>query len=191
MKRVLVFFEGKDDLREGFSKLLRKALPKHEGRIRTVAGGDRDRTKKKYMQARKLHPDHKVILLVDSDEPRQGLPSEPSEQYMVQVMESWFLADRFGVTGFLRRWVPGIGTSWESPDRGDCEEGRTGLTAPGVAAHGKRRLPQGPTRSGLTGKDRSGEVEAGFPTWGPFVPHTANLARRVTAERLTGRTSWD
>jgi len=104
-------FEGitKSNCRKAFRLFLEKSIP--PGSFQVIASGDRHKAYDDFCTALTQHTDDYVILLVDSEEPvlrppwehlalRVGdgwrCPTDASEEQahlMVQVMESWFLAD--------------------------------------------------------------------------------------------------
>lgn len=113
--------------RRAFKSFLGKVIP--EGTFTVTACGDRRRTFDAFKLALTIHSNDHVILLVDSEEPvtmdvwghlgeRTGDGWEKPEgardnqvYLMVQVMESWFLADSESLSqyfgnGFLRTALP-------------------------------------------------------------------------------------
>ena len=114
--QVQLYIEGDRSLREGFRAFLGQAdrdFAMRGFKFRLVLCGDRARTLKSFSRGVEEHPDAMVLLLIDSDGPggthqllqdvRRKIASQDStaasmgdEQlhFMVQVMESWFLADR-------------------------------------------------------------------------------------------------
>ncbi|MGB8887693.1 MAG: DUF4276 family protein [Candidatus Korobacteraceae bacterium] len=100
------------------------------GSFRVIASGDRGSTFRDFCEALRQHPNDYIILLVDSEAPvaagpwqhlaaREGdrwrRPNEAADdqaQLMVQVMESWFFADKAALAayyghGFLGDSLPG------------------------------------------------------------------------------------
>jgi hypothetical protein len=100
---IRIYFEGSDKLRPGFSEFFRKAVPVAEGiRVRCVACRDRARAVRDFVAALDPRRPGEDLLLIDSDGPDNGklyeglkLPKSRRNSvfWMVQVMESWFLAD--------------------------------------------------------------------------------------------------
>lgn len=95
-----------------------------------IASGSRNAAFEDFRDALKRHPDDYVILLVDSEEPVRTTPwqhlrnrtgdgwnrpqraTEDQAHLMVQVMESWFLADKQALVdyysqGFMAGALPG------------------------------------------------------------------------------------
>ena len=110
-----LYIEGDRRLTRGFRRFLRDAddvLGKREIRLRVILCGNRENTIDRFQRALRDYPQAAVFLLVDSDEPVtvntfareqrrvQGRRKRPVAvernqlHYMVQVMESWFLADQ-------------------------------------------------------------------------------------------------
>jgi len=131
---VRIYVEGgsqgstKADCRQAFRSFFAKVVP--AGSFKVIASGSRGAAYQDFCAALKKHPDEYVILLVDSEEPvgagvwqhlssRQGdvwprptTATEDQAHLMVQVMESWFLADRNVLSdyygqGFLLGSLPG------------------------------------------------------------------------------------
>jgi hypothetical protein len=131
---VRIYVEGgfqgstKSDCRTAFRLFLEKAIaPKS---FRVIASGSRNDAFADFCQALKHHPGDYIILLVDSEEPvttdpwqhlwnrtgdnwqRPTTAGEDQAHLMVQVMESWFLADKQTLAdyygqGFLVGSLPG------------------------------------------------------------------------------------
>jgi hypothetical protein len=91
---IRIYFEGDGALRPGFSHFFEELKTKAGvRRFRLIAGGSGAEVEKDYRIALKQHPDAWNILLRDSEGP---VPSESVDEnhcWMVQLMESWFLAD--------------------------------------------------------------------------------------------------
>lgn len=122
-------FEGsKTACRKAFRTFLEKV--EGVGSFQVIASGDRASTYRNFCTALKQHRGDFVVLLVDAEEevrsaPWQHLRARPGDgwtrpngateeqaQLMVQVMESWFLADRVALSryygqGFLSNSLPG------------------------------------------------------------------------------------
>lgn len=130
---VRIYVEGggdgvsKGNCRKAFRLLFEKVVP--SGSFQIIASGDRRRTFEDFCTARTQHPNDYVILLVDSEEPIIAGPWEhlasregdgwqrplgiedDHAQLMVQVMESWFLANQEALAlyygqGFHRGSLP-------------------------------------------------------------------------------------
>lgn len=149
--RVRVYVEGGGDYaplkrrcREGFSKFFRNA-GLGEAMPKVIACGGRQNAYGKFRSAvRNASAGDFVVLLVDSEGPVGGVPAwrhlhnrdgwtkpdeagDDSAHLMVEVMESWFLADK-GAQGLLRAWLSGDGTVDAHGHRGSrqgCCPGRT------------------------------------------------------------------
>ena len=117
MRRISIFVEGggakdsKDDLRRAFGEFLsrpREIAREHGVPWRLVMCGSRDQTFRAFRNWTREFPDDLVFLLVDAEQPVFASPREhlaarepwdlssTSDDHchlMVQVMESWFLAD--------------------------------------------------------------------------------------------------
>ena len=131
---VRIYVEGgfqgstKSTCRQAFRAFFEKVIPR--GSFTVIASGDRASAFKDFCLALKQNQGDYIILLVDSEEAvergpwqhlaaRQGdnwqRPSRASEDQahlMVQVMESWFLADQKALAayygqGFLAGSLPG------------------------------------------------------------------------------------
>ncbi len=109
---IRIYFEGHPNLREGFHEFLkdvRENARNRRYRFQLVAG--RGQAVRDFMKALRLHREALNVLLLDSEQPDDGRLFEElsgradwrppagaqvsSEQvfWMVQLMESWFLAD--------------------------------------------------------------------------------------------------
>jgi Domain of unknown function (DUF4276) len=119
---VRIYVEGgfqgstKSDCRSAFRSFLGKAIPPKSFRV--IASGSRNDAFEDFRSALKSHPQDYIILLVDSEEavatgPWQHLrertgdnwhrpanASEDQAHLMVQVMESWFFADKDALTNY-------------------------------------------------------------------------------------------
>jgi hypothetical protein len=120
VKRVRIYFEGTRALRPSLGEFLEKAIPAARGKLRLVAGGGRDQTIDDFgREFRNPGPDF-LILLVDSEEADDGklearlrskgnwrVPRRTQTQHdicwMVQCMETWFIADRAALRVFYER----------------------------------------------------------------------------------------
>lgn len=105
-------FEGstKTSCRKAFRLFFEKVI--RHGSFRVIASGDRATAFKDFCTALRQHPEDYIILLVDSEDEVQTNPwehlrsregdgwtrpqsaTDDQAQLMVQVMESWFLADQ-------------------------------------------------------------------------------------------------
>jgi hypothetical protein len=116
VKAIRIYFEGDKRLRPGFRRFLSEIynLAKTDGCLiePPIAAGGRDSVVKDYMDALRTHPEAWNILILDSDASDNGRlfdtlsshsdwhppgriarPLRESVFWMVQIMESWFLAD--------------------------------------------------------------------------------------------------
>lgn len=123
-------FQGstKSACRQAFSVLLEKVIRPRSFKV--IASGSRADAFHDFRSALKRHPNDFILLLVDSEEPVAAAPwvhlrtragdewpqpagtSADQAHLMVQVMESWFLADRQKLVeyygqGFLAASLPG------------------------------------------------------------------------------------
>lgn len=132
--KILIYVEGgyqgstKTACRLAFRTFFEKVIPSRAFQI--IASGDRAKTYRDFCLAVKQHPDDYVVLLVDSEDavvagPWQHLATRRGDRWrrphgatddqahlVVQVMESWFLADRqvlvdYYGQGFLANSLPG------------------------------------------------------------------------------------
>jgi Domain of unknown function (DUF4276) len=119
---VRIYVEGgfqgstKSDCRGAFRLFLEKVIPPKSFSV--IASGSRNDAFEDFRDALKRHPDDYIILLVDSEEPvttgswqhlrdrtgdnwpRPTNAGEDQAHLMVQVMESWFLADKHVLTDY-------------------------------------------------------------------------------------------
>ena len=110
VSEIRIYFEGSPRLREGFNKLIGSRI-RHGShnriRFKLIAGGSTEETINAFKKATLRHEGAFIILLIDSDQAyapsllmnlrneNQIRANVQDEQihFMVQVMESWFLAD--------------------------------------------------------------------------------------------------
>ena len=133
VKEIRVYFEGDSALRKGFNNFLKSEIDLARQRglgFNLIAGGSTAETIKDFMIAARTHKDAINIVLIDSDKPdngnliadlkqRESWDTEAGAEiqddqihFMVQVMESWFLADRDALKkyykqGFREKQLPG------------------------------------------------------------------------------------
>ncbi|HEX6368441.1 MAG TPA: DUF4276 family protein [Longimicrobium sp.] len=144
MKDVWIYVEGgggkdsKDQLRQAFGQFLTgpRVIAREQGvRWRVVLCGSREQTYQKFRDRLRNQPDAgPVFLLVDADRPVDSTPREHLAagetrwdlsfatdgqcHLMVEVMESWFLADQATLFAFYGRdFAPG-----QIPNRTNVEE---------------------------------------------------------------------
>jgi hypothetical protein len=125
VKELRIYFEGDDDLRPGFGKFLKEIKEAaHRKRWEFAVVATNGTPAKEYLIALQTHRRAWNVLLLDSDEAvgsslvkllrKKGLEGcDPKRVFwMVQVMESWFLADidalkRFYHDGFRESALKG------------------------------------------------------------------------------------
>lgn len=116
MTRIRVYFEGSPKLRAGFHAFfseLRATANAIPCSISFIAGGGRNDAIHDFRLAAQSHRDAWNILLIDSEEPfREGMATDlchanrigpahaGSVFWMVQVMETWFLADPSALSAY-------------------------------------------------------------------------------------------
>ena len=124
VSEIRIYFEGDRSLRPGLEAFVRPALDRARERnirITAIASGPTDETIKDFLDAVRDYPDALIILLVDSDRADDGrlIASIKSRStwnarigagvqdnqihFMVQVMESWFLADKDALANYYGR----------------------------------------------------------------------------------------
>ena len=128
MREIRLYIEGgggkdsKDDLRQAFSRFLEPARETARGQeVRWIITmcGSREQTYRAFERATRVHAGESVFLLVDSDQQVKGTPrehlssgdtrwnlafaSDSQCHLMVEVMESWFLADPGALAAFYGR----------------------------------------------------------------------------------------
>ena len=109
VSEIRIYFEGSARLREGFNKLIRPTIERashNSVRFNLIAGGSTEETIKDFKKAESSHTDAYIVMLIDSDQAydsgllmnvRSQIGANVQDEqihFMVQVMESWFLADR-------------------------------------------------------------------------------------------------
>jgi hypothetical protein len=118
---VRVFFEGNSSLKLPLIQFIAKAVPESHGRIKIQLGKSKEETIKDFLRTLCENPGANVLLLVDSDARDDGkllgrlkqkvmwqrhAPKKvPLERihWMVQVMESWFLAEPAALKAYYKR----------------------------------------------------------------------------------------
>ena len=105
VREIRIHYEGDPQLKEGFHSFFGKLV--FEGysrrcRVRFIAGQGRSDTIHDFQDALESHSSSWNVLLIDSEGPDDGrlfarlkLPAAQKDSvfWMVQLMESWFLAD--------------------------------------------------------------------------------------------------
>lgn len=136
--------EADAEFRENVHRFIKSVLPRANS-PRVTAAGSRDEAFKRFKFQCQQHPDHFVLLLVDSEDPvnpvhtawdhvchrdkwsRPNDVSDDQAHLMVRSMECWFLADKqaldsyFG-NGFNLNALPAT-TSIEDIDRHEATDG--------------------------------------------------------------------
>ncbi len=123
MKAIRIYFEGDKGLRPGFRKFFGE-----NRQLTLVSGGNGPETEKDFRLAEKSHPECLNLLLIDSDVPLTDETRHPQRYFMVQVMESWFLADREALAKYFGKdfnanALPGSAAAIESIPKADVEAG--------------------------------------------------------------------
>jgi hypothetical protein len=102
---IRIYYEGDPQLKEGFRSFFGKLVQQDDFRrcrVRLIAGTGRDDAIHDFQDALESHSWSWNVLLVDSEGPDDGqlfvrlsLPAAQKKSvfWMVQLMESWFLAD--------------------------------------------------------------------------------------------------
>lgn len=125
---IRIYVEGDLRLRRGFHKFFGGGE-----RIRVIAGRSGPEARKDFLAAKADHPGSIVLLLVDAEKSLAAAPRDPNAFFMIQVMESWFLADRerlgqyFG-DGFKAKALPGSPKQVESIPKRDVLRGLDAAT---------------------------------------------------------------
>jgi hypothetical protein len=121
VSRVQVFVEGNPSLKLPLVQFVEKAIQVPRGSVAFQLGKNKDETIKDFLRTINENPSAKALLLVDSDAPNDGKlldrlkgtttwklnapKSVPAERihWMVQVMESWFLADTVALKKYYKK----------------------------------------------------------------------------------------
>jgi len=119
VSHIRIYFEGTAALRPALGSFIEKALPLVCGKLRLTAGGGRDQAIDAFVsQVRQGSAN--ILLLIDSEEADDGklyarlstkqnwrIPRGRNLQkqvcWMVQCMETWFIADRAALRGVFKR----------------------------------------------------------------------------------------
>ena len=111
MSEIRVYFEGNAGLKRPLQVFLEKADPRLKSRVKPIPGRGRDDAIHDFLLGASQDPNLSHVLLIDSEgpddgqlydkltregswRPRKVVPTEAQVGWMVQVMESWFLAER-------------------------------------------------------------------------------------------------
>lgn len=110
LREIRIYFEGSDRLRPAFSRFFSELTDSRNARVRFVAG--EGQPIRDFMKALQKHPEAFNLLLIDCEGPKErctlrelrqrrdwqpptGVQVEEGQVLlMVEIMESWFLADR-------------------------------------------------------------------------------------------------
>ena len=118
VSEIRIYFEGNKKLREGFNKLIRSKIEQTSHscvRFNLIAGGSKEETIKDFKKAVSSHKNASIIMLIDSDRAydsgllmniRSQIGANVQDEqihFMVQVMESWFLADRDALKQYYKQ----------------------------------------------------------------------------------------
>ena len=115
VREIRIYYEGAPQLKEGFRSFFGKLVLQDYYRlcrVRFVAGAGRAEAIHDFQDACQSHPSSWNVLLIDSEGPddtqlfaRLGLPAAQRDSvfWMVQLMESWFLADIQALKGDYRK----------------------------------------------------------------------------------------
>ena len=120
---IRIYVEGDKGLKPGFRKFFGENRP-----ITLIVGKNTQETEKDFLDGLKSHPDSSVFMLIDADAPLSNRPPDPRRFFMIQIMESWFLADRKALAeyfgeGFNPKTLPGDPRKIESIPKADVERG--------------------------------------------------------------------
>jgi hypothetical protein len=113
---IRIYYEGSKALKPGFDIFFGEIKELARGKrceFRLIDGGSRDQTKSDFKTALKDHPDALNVLLIDSEGPlapdagktlcgTMHWPASRAEYifWMVEMMESWFHADKEALEAF-------------------------------------------------------------------------------------------
>jgi len=112
VKEVRIHYEGDPELKEGFHSFFGKLVFQNyfrRCRVRFIAGKGRSDTIHDFQDGLASHSSSWNVLLIDSEGPDDGqlfarlklsAARKKSVFWMVQLMESWFLADIDALKGF-------------------------------------------------------------------------------------------
>jgi len=112
---IRIYFEGASELREGMRSFLGEIKTADGRNPKLISGGGRERAIADFRKSFRSHPDALNLLLIDSEGPDTGRlfeticqPQQIPETargkifWMVECMESWFLADIDAVSRYYR-----------------------------------------------------------------------------------------
>jgi hypothetical protein len=176
---IRIYFEGDDALREGFRVFFRELDELLGCPVRPIAGRGRDQAIVDFQIAIRKHPNALNCLLIDSDGPDEGKLFESICQpkgivpqfretvfWMVQSMESWFLADTEALSNYYGKDIR-AGAAGQS-ECGRDTTARCLRQAKGrYEGHNERPLPQNKTRATSPEVDSAGACDEGGATLPP------------------------
>src|ERR1017187_2046589 len=113
---IRIYYEGDTELREGFRSFFREIETANDGQPpKLIAGRGREQAMADFQKAVRKHPGALIVLLIDSDGPDDGklfdticrpqqMPGQLRDRvfWMVECMESWFLADVEALSSYYR-----------------------------------------------------------------------------------------
>jgi hypothetical protein len=163
---IRIHYEGDAQLKEGFrrffAELVSLANARNDCRVQFIDGAGRETAIHDFRLALKTHPASWNVLLIDSEGPDDGNLFRPlgltaaqreSVFWMVQMMESWFLADVQALKGYYGQGFR------ESSLRGD----------PNVERISKRDVMR--RLANATGRTQKGKYDK--------VDHAPHLLRKI------------
>ena len=124
VSEIRIYYEGDKRLRPGLLSFLESEISiarQRSIRFQLITGGSANITIERFIQGVEANPDAFNILLVDSDRPDNGTLIESIKarstwdtriganvqddqiHFMVQIMESWFLADKDALARYYGR----------------------------------------------------------------------------------------
>lgn len=116
MTEIRIYFEGASELREGLRTFFSEIKTADGRNPKLISGGGRNQAIADFRKSFKSHPGALSVLLIDSEGPDTGRlfeticqPQQISESardevfWMVECMESWFLADIDALSRYYRR----------------------------------------------------------------------------------------
>lgn len=102
MRELRVYFEGDPGLRSGFRAFFTRVIGERRMKLSLIAGGPNEGCIKDFESGKRRNPGAKCLLLIDAEGPL-GRRRRSGRFHMVQVMESWFLADREALKAYFGR----------------------------------------------------------------------------------------
>jgi hypothetical protein len=155
---IRIYFEGDKSLKPGFDAFFRQIGERADARqckLRIVAtGGTPERD---FGIAMRKHPAAWNILLRDSEgplDPSRPPPKADSIFWMVEMMESWFHADKGALAAYYKRHPKGC-VKAQSECRRDFQAGPDRRLEFRHQRHHQGQISQDQTRACLAGVDRT------------------------------------